>query len=126
MQSYFNYIREGYRGRHWEQQQQRLKAFRNLVESHGGRLAVVTFPFFQALGPRYEFQFMHDELNQCWRDLNVPHLDLLPVYRNLPRGKLTVSWFDAHPNEYAHALAAGAIEKLLKDQMAAAPDRRHD
>ena len=79
MQSYFDYIRAGYRGQPWEQQQQRLKAFRDLVQAHGGRLAVVTFPFFQALGPHYEYQFMHDELNQCWRSLDVPHLDLLTV-----------------------------------------------
>jgi hypothetical protein len=34
-----------------------------------------------------------------------------------------VSRFDSHPNEYAHALAADAIERFLKDQMAAAPER---
>lgn len=126
MKRYFEYMAEGYQGGHWEQQQQRLKTFRDLVQSHGGRLAVVTFPFFQALGPHYEYQSMHDKLNQCWRDLNIPHLDLLPLYRNLPPGKLTVNRFDPHPNEVAHALAAKAIEKFLQDQMAAAPDRRRD
>jgi hypothetical protein len=123
MQSYFDYVREGYRGRHWEQQQQRLKTFRDLVQAHGGRLAVVTFPFFQALGPHYEYQFMHDELDQCWRALNVPHLDLLKVYRDLPPGKLMVSRFDPHPNEYAHALAAAAIDPFLQEQLGAKPDR---
>ena len=118
---YFEYVAEGYRGSHWEQQQQRLKAFRDLVESHGGRLLVVTFPFFQGLGPHYEYQFMHDELNQCWRELGVPHLDLLTVYRTLPPRKLIVSRFDSHPNEYAHALAADAIEKFLQEQLGTPP-----
>ena len=124
MQSYFEYIREGYRGSHWEQQQQRLKAFRDLVESHGGRLAVVTFPFFQALGPHYEYKFMHDELNPCWRALKVPHLDLLTIYRDLPPGQLMVNHFDSHPNEAAHALAAEAIGRFLQDLFAVVPDRR--
>ena len=123
MQSYFDYIRAGYRGQPWEQQQQRLKAFRDLVQAHGGRLAVVTFPFFQALGPHYEYQFMHDELNQCWRSLDVPHLDLLTVYRNLPPARLMVNRSDPHPNEAAHALAADALEPFLQHLLAAAPDQ---
>ena len=116
---YYKLIDEGYHGAYWDRQQQRLKTLRDLVQSHGGRLLVVTFPFFENLGPRYPYQFMHDELNQCWRALGVPHLDLLPVYRNLPTGKLTVNPRDAHPNEYAHALAAEAIDKFLKAQLAA-------
>jgi lysophospholipase L1-like esterase len=121
MKNYFEFVREGYRGPVWAQQRVRLKAFRDLVEAHGGRLLVVTFPFFHALGPNDEFQFVHDELDQFWREMNVPHLDLLPLYRSLPARKLTVNRLDAHPNELAHALAAGAIEKFLEQQLAAAP-----
>ena len=123
---YFEYVAEGYRGGPWKEQQRRLKSFRDLVESHGGRLLVVTFPFFQALGPRYEYQSLHDQMGRFWLGLGVAHLDLLPVYQGLPRGNLTVNRFDAHPNEHAHALAAGAIEKFLKEHMASAPDRRQD
>ena len=118
---YFDFIAEGYRGAHWEQQQQRLKALRDLVQSHGGRLLVVTFPLFQGLGPQYAYQSMHDQLNQCWRALGVPHLDLLSLYRNLPPGKLIVNRNDPHPNEYAQALAADAIGKFLQEQLAVAP-----
>ena len=121
---YFDFIAEGYRGAHWEQQQQRLKALRDLVQSHGGRLLVVTFPFFQGLGPHYAYQTMHDQLNQCWRALGVPHLDLLTIYRNLPPGKLTVNRYDQHPNEYAHALAADAIGKFLQEQLDAGTVRQ--
>ena len=126
MKRYFGYVADGYRGRHWEEQQRRLRAFRDLVASHGGRLIVVTFPFFQSLGPRYEYQSAHDQLSRFWRELGVPHLDLLPVYQGLPSGKLTVNRFDAHPNAYAHGLAAAAIEKLLVDQLAAAPAPRQE
>ena len=80
---------------------------------------MVTFPFFQGLGPQYAYQTMHDQLNQCWRALGVPHLDLLTVYRSLPPGKLIVNRYDQHPNEYAQALAADAIGKFLQEQLAA-------
>jgi peptidylprolyl isomerase len=113
MSHYFEFVRGSYRGALWEQQKERLKALRDLVQTNGGRLSVVTFPFLHALGPNYEFQFMHDELDQLWRDLHVPHLDLLPIYKDLPAKTLVVGKFDAHPNEYANALAATAIEKFL-------------
>ena len=119
LKRYFRLILEAYRGPAWPRQRERLKECRDLVEAHGGRLCVVTFPFFQALGPNYEWQFAHEELDQCWRELRVPHLDLLPVYKGLPAKKLVVNRFDSHPNEYAHALAAAAIEKFLEKQLAA-------
>jgi lysophospholipase L1-like esterase len=118
---YFDFIAQGYRGGHWEQQQQRLKALRDLVQSHGGRLLVVTFPLFQGMGSQYAYQSVHDQLNQCWRALGVPHLDLLTVYSNLPPAQLIVNRHDPHPNEHAQALAADAIGKFLQEELAKAP-----
>ena len=82
--NYCSFVREAYRGAIWEQQQERLKALRDLVQAHGGHLAVVTFPFLHALGPDYEYRSIHDQLNRLWRELGVPHLDLLSVYERLP------------------------------------------
>ena len=118
-ESYFRYIKEGYGGEYWERQKARLKAFRDLVHAHGGRLSVVTFPFMHLVGPNYEYQFAHDELNQLWTDLKVPQLDLLPIYRDLPVKKITVSRYDSHPNEFANELAAHAIAEFLRTQMRA-------
>lgn len=117
MKRYFPMMLEAYRSPVWEQHKQRLKAMRDLVQSHGGRLCVVTFPFLEQLGPKYEYQLVHDRLDQCWRELNVPHLDLLPVFKNLPPRKLTVNRFDPHPNVYTHQLAAEAIDKFLRQQL---------
>jgi len=117
MRSYYGFVKEAYRGPLWETQKQRLKKLRGLVEGHGGHLLVVTFPFLHALGPGYEYQFVHEELGQWWRDLKVPHLDLLKVYQDLPPKKVTVNRFDAHPNEYAHRLAAEAIDTFLGKEM---------
>jgi hypothetical protein len=119
MRAYFGYVRSAYQNAAlWEHQKRRLTAFRDLVNSHGGRLAVVTFPFFHTLGSDYEYEFVHTQLDQFWRSLNVPHLDLLPVYRSFRRDQLTVNRYDAHPNEYAHALAAPVIDRFLNKQLA--------
>jgi hypothetical protein len=110
---YCSFVLEAYQGAVWEQQQKRLKAFRDLIQAHGGHLAVVTFPFLHALGPNYEYRFIHDQLNRLWQELGVPQLDLLPFYEGLPSSQLTVNRYDAHPNERANQLAAEAIAKWL-------------
>jgi hypothetical protein len=123
LRSYFPLVRDAYTGPLWEEQKQRLKAFRDLVQANGGRLSVVTFPFLHALAPGqpYEHQFIHEELDQLWRDLGVPHLDLLPVYRNYTSRQLTVNRYDAHPNEFASQLAAEAIGGFLSPRISTPP-----
>ena len=112
--NYCSFVREVYNGAMWEQQKERLKAFRDLVQAHGGHLAVVTFPLLNALGPNYEYRFIHDKLDQLWQELGVPRLDLLSVYEGLPPSQVTVNHYDAHPNERANKLAAEAIDKWLQ------------
>jgi len=111
--NYCSFVREAYSGALWEQQRERLRAFRDLVQAHGGRLTVVTFPLLNTLGPNYEYRFIHDKLDQVWRELGVPHLDLLPIFEGLPPSQVTVNRYDAHPNERANQLAAEAIDKWL-------------
>jgi hypothetical protein len=113
MKGYYPFVRDAYRGPLWERQKERLKYLRDLVQSRGGRLLVVTFPFFQDLGPGYQWQFVHEELGQLWRELSVPHLDLLPTFAHFPPRKLIVNRFDPHPNELAHQLAAEQIDRFL-------------
>ncbi|PYJ02756.1 MAG: hypothetical protein DME25_15355 [Verrucomicrobia bacterium] len=117
MQGYYDLVRSGYDGPLWETQQNRLRTFRDLVAGHGGRLSVVTFPFIHALGPDYPYRFAHDQLNRFWAELNVPHLDLLSVFKDLPPARLKVNRFDAHPNEYAHALANATMDQFLTQRM---------
>jgi lysophospholipase L1-like esterase len=112
--NYGSFVHEAYHGAVWEQQKERLRAFRDLVQAQGGRFAVVTFPFLHALGPSYEYRFIHEKLDQLWLELGVPHLDLLPVYQVLRSSQVVVNRYDAHPNEYANKLAAAAIDKWLQ------------
>jgi hypothetical protein len=61
---------------------------------------------------------VHNQLDQFWRELGVPRLDLLPTYRDLPPQRITLNRLDAHPNEYANALAADATDKFLRQLLA--------
>ena len=116
---YYRGTREAYLGPLWETHSRRLKAMRDLVQSHGGRLCVATFPFLNLLGPNYAYRDVHKKLDDYWRSIGVPHLDLLPVYESHTARELMVNSSDAHPNELAHALAAEAIGPFLEQEMRA-------
>jgi hypothetical protein len=118
MNRYFEYTREAYDGPLWELQKQRLATLRTLVEARGGRLLVVTFPFLHA-AQRNDFKSVHAQLDRFWQEQNVPHLDLLPLFQDLPASTITVNRYDAHPNEYAHRLAAERIDRFLNEQIGA-------
>jgi lysophospholipase L1-like esterase len=117
IKNYYSFVREGYTGAVWEKQKQRLNDFGTMVRTNGGQVAAVTFPFLHALGANYDYQFAHEELNQYWQTAGVPHLDLLPVYREIPKDQLIVNRLDPHPNEYGHKLAAEAMDKFLQERL---------
>lgn len=56
-------------------------------------------------------------IDLLWKELNVPHLDLLPVFEPYSPDTVVVSPYDAHPNEFAHELAEAAILKFLDTQL---------
>ena len=114
---YYAFIGDGYRGDIWDKEVKQLRELRDLVYAHGGKLMVVTFPFVNAVGPNYPYAAIHKQLNEFWKAENVPHLDLLSVYKNEAATKLTINRFDAHPSEYAHQLAAEAIEKFVAQNL---------
>ena len=120
---YYHFVREAYDGPLWEQQKRRLTAIHDLVTSNGGRLHVVTFPFLHQLSAGYEYRPVHHQLSTLWLELEVPHLDLLAVYGDHPQSDLVLSRYDAHPNRYAHELAADVIDRFLRQSMEEA-DRR--
>jgi hypothetical protein len=119
--NYFGFVKDAYSGPTWERQRTRLQTLRDQVQAAGGRFLAVTFPFLHMLGTNYEYKFAHDRLEGLWRELGVAHLDLLKVYQDIAPHELVVNRYDAHPNEYAHALAAEAIAKFLKEEVADKP-----
>lgn len=114
---YYHFVRGAYDGPLWDRQKRRLTALRDLVASNGGRLNVVTFPFLHALSAGYEYRAVHHQLSTLWLELDVPHLDLLATYGDHSQSELVLSRYDAHPNRYAHELAADMIDRFLRQSL---------
>jgi lysophospholipase L1-like esterase len=114
--SYYSSLAESYRSRPWEGLRAKLaQLHRDCTEAHAD-FRMVLFPFMQNLGPDYPFREADAKLVAFCKSEKIPVLDLEPVFREHAGESLTVSRFDAHPNERAHAIAAEAIEKdLLSD-----------
>ena len=66
------------------------------------------------LGSDYDFHHAHTKFVNYCREASIPLLDLEPILAPHADEGLTVSLFDAHPNERAHELAAEAIQKFLR------------
>lgn len=116
VRNYFGLLGEAYATETWDAQKQRLLQVQALVESAGGQLLVVTFPFLhQPLDDSYPFAEVHAQLDQFWQDHQVRHLDLRETYRPYAPEDLVVNAYDAHPNAFAHALAGDALEPLLRE-----------
>jgi lysophospholipase L1-like esterase len=124
--NYYHFVLNSYEGPVWEQQRLRLHALSDLVDSQGGRLLVVTFPFVDSLGPDYRYRRVHERLDEVWRNLEVPHLDLLSAFEADPSADLVVNSHDPHPNERAHAIAAESIAAFIDEHLpnSAPPDER--
>jgi hypothetical protein len=114
MRKYFDEVEAAYKGPLWEIEKIGLLAFENMTQIRGGRLLVVTFPYMDV---PLRFKSVHEQLDRYWKEKGIPHLDLLATFTNLPPSKLVVNPHDAHPNKFAHALAAGAIDEFLRREL---------
>ncbi len=110
---YYPSIVSAYSSALWDEHAARLRRFHEVVAARGGRMAVVTFPFLNDLGPGYGLRDAHRRLADFWAAQGVPALDLLPTYEGRAARDLVVGRFDAHPNEKAHELATAAILPFL-------------
>jgi len=117
IRGYFPKVESAYTGAVWDAQKVRLRALRDFVTSHGGRLSVVTWPMLHRLGDDYPFREAHRSLDAFWQAEGVPHLDLLDTFAGRSAGALVVGRFDAHPNEEAHRVASEAMVRWLDAEM---------
>lgn len=113
--------RDAYLGPAWEGAAFNLELLAREVAARGGRFAVVTFPWFQLLLAGDAVDPMHDVLARFWRERGVPHLDLLPAFRDLPADELVVNARDTHPSARAHAIAAEAMLRFLEAEVLPLP-----
>jgi lysophospholipase L1-like esterase len=109
---YVRLLAATYEGATWDVQQRRLTELRRLVESGGGRFAVVTFPFL-GTGADDPFRAALDRLDRFWREQGVPHLDLREAFAPHPPASLAVNRWDLHPNAKANGIAAEEIVRFL-------------
>ena len=117
IKNFYQFTLKAYESHLWQQQQQRLTAFRDAVSDRDAQLLVVTFPFIHALGKDYAYAKVHQQLDAHWKSLDVPHLDLYDIYQDQTAEAMRVNKYDAHPNEQAHAMAAKAIGQFLHAQI---------
>lgn len=121
IRNYYGFVREAYTGRLWETQRSRLQSIRDTVASSGGQLMVVTFPFLHEISVEYSYGEIHEQLDAHWKQLNVPHLDLLPMFLEHRDEQLVLSEQDAHPSIRAHELAGVEIAAFIDQQLKAGP-----
>lgn len=114
IRAYFDYVLSAYSDEVWPKQVQQLAGMAAFCRQNGWKFKVVTFPFLHTSGEGYQFRKAHQKLDELWAQLNVPHLDLLPIIDQHAGENLVVNAYDAHPNERAHAVAADAINTFLE------------
>lgn len=112
--NYTDFVLRGYYGNEWKKQKKSLTELTNLIEKSGGSLFTMTFPFLQQEYKDYRFIDAHRKINTYWESRNIKHIDLLPIYKPYLGEQLIVNKYDAHPNEFAHSLAAETVELFLK------------
>lgn len=114
--SYYASLAEAYRSEPWKGLRDKLAQLCRECAEQKVDFRMVIFPFVQNLGGEDAFRDARSQIVAFCKSQNVPVLDLQPILREHAGENLTVSRFDAHPNERAHAIAAEAIEKdLLSD-----------
>ena len=121
--NYYNFVKKAYFNKKWDEQAESLRYFKDLVESRGGRLLVVTFPLLNTLEKNQEDDAIFNRLDSLWKSLHVPHLNLTSAYTGYKSTELVVNPYDAHPNEFAHRLAANAMEKFLENEIKKGEER---
>lgn len=74
-------------------------------------MVAVVFPLFGVpIDENYPFTPIHTQLDTFFKELSIPTLDLLELYRGIPLERLQVEpGKDRHPNEIAHRMAAEEI-----------------
>jgi len=92
-----------------------LKEIARLADVHHFRMLLVCFP----LRAQVEAEYLADEpqrrLERAASDLDVPYLDLLPVFRQAFREQETPLFFDqCHPTPAGHGIVAEAILEFLR------------
>ncbi|MBL4710714.1 MAG: SGNH/GDSL hydrolase family protein [Flavobacteriales bacterium] len=113
VKNYNNFLLDTYSGETLRKHFEELNKYVEFAKEENATLMVVTFPFLHTTYEDYQFKSAHQKLDNFWKSKNILHLDLTDTYKEYMGNQLTVNPYDAHPNEFAHRLAADAIDKFV-------------
>jgi hypothetical protein len=85
------------------------------------KLGLVVCPELYKLKRGYPFLEVHRLVRETCLRLDIPFLDLLDTFRGREAAALWVHPSNHHPNETAHALAAEALERFVREQFTRQP-----
>jgi hypothetical protein len=113
---YFNDLFEN--PRTWKPFSESMRRLVETVRRQNKPIVAVVFPLFGIpMDDNYPFYPIHAKVEELMKSLNVPVLDLSPIYKGIPLDRLQViPGVDRHPNEIAHRMAAERIYLWLEEQ----------
>lgn len=87
-----------------------INQMKELSEQKGSRFLVMIFPLFIDVEKNYPFSDIHQFLAESLTSKKIDTLDLFPYYQKIQSQALWVHPVDQHPNDYAHKIAALALD----------------
>ncbi len=98
-----------------EYNKQFFREISEISKEKGMKVLVVVFPMIYNL-QNYSYTEADNFVKGAADENDFYFLDLLDTYKKYKESELVLSRFDAHPNEFAHKLAADAIYEKLKEE----------
>lgn len=100
----------------WRDSREAIREMRDLSRAAGSSFSVLMMPdFTQDFGDGYALGTIHDAVASWGRELDIPVLDLLALFRGEDHMAWMVPW-DGHPNAEAHhRMAAFLVGKILEE-----------
>ena len=102
----------------WSASRAALVRIVELARTHGFQVGLAIFPELMSLED-YPFTAIHAFVEETCKEIGMPVHDLLSAFQGHSDHQLWVHPTDHHPNEIAHDLAAGSLEKFLRTLIAA-------
>ena len=116
--AYIDYFNDLFNNpRTWKPFTESMQKLVRSVNESGKPIVAVVFPLFGLpMDEHYPFHSIHQKVSNLLKELNVPGLDLSPLYKGIPLERLQViPGVDRHPNEIAHRMAAEKIYLWLEE-----------
>lgn len=116
IKGYYDWLAGSYDGYAWEDERMLLNNFVELSREKGYNPKAVILPLIGDLSRGFKMKGAHEKVSAFFRSKGVPYLDFTDAFKRFPEKNLVVNRFDAHPNEFAHALIADEIwTKLVEN-----------